>query len=318
MTEQPTDYIVASDLIEEMWNIGKGFAPEGIGRIYYKMHQHPVSTPPKGAAPETKFCINMGRQCAYWNGSECIHDISDGEADCFEWLDEHDAAIRQASIESERKRYACDLETIRPTKNCFSHFKGYASPECKGCSQWGYCADITIRCKAAREEVMEKNLALVRDVISKDQSGLAEALSKIQTLAKGYDWIPNGEWGNYDYTQRTAETLQRECGYLLTEIEKIAYKGLLDSGNRVIAHVRSCEESLYRSNQMIAMRDAAIIAEERAKLLKLLEPFEWSGMHTDYEDSWGVLTRACPFCFNAKKDGHKPDCLFIKFLASNW
>jgi len=114
----------------------------------------------------------------------------------------------------------------------------------------GVCgAGITAIEQAAREKVLEENLALIRDVISKDQSGLAEALAKIQSLAKGYDWIPAGEWGSYDYTQRTVETLQKECGYLLEEIEKIAYEGLRDSGNRVIAHVRSCEESLRHKEQ---------------------------------------------------------------------
>lgn len=53
------------------------------------------------------------------------------------------------------------------------------------------------------------------------------------------------------------------------------------------------------------------LQKERKRIIKLIEPFEWSGSHTDYEDSWGVMTRACPFCFNAKKDGHKPACLLV-------
>jgi hypothetical protein len=115
---------------------------------------------------------------------------------------------------------------------------------------FGVCdAGITAIAQVEREKVLEENLALIRDVISKDQSGLAEALAKIQSLAKGYDWIPAGECGSYDYTQRTVETLQKECGYLLAEIEKIAYEGLRDSGNRVIAHVRFCEESLRQHKE---------------------------------------------------------------------
>jgi hypothetical protein len=42
--------------------------------------------------------------------------------------------------------------------------------------------------------------------------------------------------------------------------------------------------------------------------IALLKKMEWSGMHTDYEDSWGVMTYACPCCMNARKDGHKPGC----------
>lgn len=104
--------------------------------------------------------------------------------------------------------------------------------------------------QAAREKVLEENRKLIRDVISKDCSGLAEALAKIQTLVKGYDWIPVGEWGSYDYTQRTVETLQKECGYLFAEIEKIAYEGLRDSGNRVIEHVKFCDESLHHYKKL--------------------------------------------------------------------
>jgi hypothetical protein len=40
----------------------------------------------------------------------------------------------------------------------------------------------------------------------------------------------------------------------------------------------------------------------------ILKEMEWSGFHTDYEDSWSVMTIACPYCMNAKSDGHKPDC----------
>lgn len=46
----------------------------------------------------------------------------------------------------------------------------------------------------------------------------------------------------------------------------------------------------------------------KEQVLQLLRDLEWSGSHTDYEDSWGVMTYACPCCFNAKEDGHKEDC----------
>lgn len=59
-------------------------------------------------------------------------------------------------------------------------------------------------------------------------------------------------------------------------------------------------------------RDEHIRKDERKRIVKLLEPFEWSGLHTDYDDSWAVMTRSCPLCFNAKKDGHKPKCLFVE------
>lgn len=99
------------------------------------------------------------------------------------------------------------------------------------------------RVTAAAQE-RERLATLCRNVINTDKTGLAEALNKISILAKGYDWIPNGEWGSYDYTQRTVETLQKEVGFLLSELEKISYEGLRDSGIRVNEHIKSFEESL--------------------------------------------------------------------------
>ena len=61
--------------------------------------------------------------------------------------------------------------------------------------------------------------------------------------------------------------------------------------------------------------DEEIQKQEQSRLFKLLEPYEWSGFHTDYEDSWAVMTRACPFCLNAKEDGHKESCLLKSLRA---
>jgi hypothetical protein len=43
-------------------------------------------------------------------------------------------------------------------------------------------------------------------------------------------------------------------------------------------------------------------------MLELLKELEWAGNLTDYDESWGVITIACPWCRNAKKDGHKENC----------
>jgi len=65
---------------------------------------------------------------------------------------------------------------------------------------------------------------------------------------------------------------------------------------------------------------AALIHKDgRKKIFTLLESFEWSGFHPDYE---AVMTRVCPFCLNAKGDGHKADCVFksisVKELEENY
>jgi hypothetical protein len=50
------------------------------------------------------------------------------------------------------------------------------------------------------------------------------------------------------------------------------------------------------------------------KVVDVLKELEWSGCHTDYEDSWAVMTIACPSCFNDKKDGHKKNCRLAAIL----
>jgi hypothetical protein len=49
--------------------------------------------------------------------------------------------------------------------------------------------------------------------------------------------------------------------------------------------------------------------------IQLLKEMEWCGHHTDYEDSWAVMTIACPCCMNAKRDGHKPTCRLKELIG---
>jgi hypothetical protein len=54
--------------------------------------------------------------------------------------------------------------------------------------------------------------------------------------------------------------------------------------------------------------------EIQMRAIQLLKDLEWAGLHTDYEDSWGVITRACPACLNAKVDGHKCGCQLAELI----
>ena len=49
--------------------------------------------------------------------------------------------------------------------------------------------------------------------------------------------------------------------------------------------------------------------------IEVLKELEWAGHHTDYEDSWAVMTRACPYCMNAKRDGHKETCKLKELIS---
>jgi hypothetical protein len=66
--------------------------------------------------------------------------------------------------------------------------------------------------------------------------------------------------------------------------------------------------SKYERRKMYESIHSHPYQSKRDKVLELLTELEWSGLHSDYEDSWGVMTVACPSCFNEKRDGHKESC----------
>lgn len=46
------------------------------------------------------FCTLMGRNCHWWDGSDCSYKTSEqGESDCVEWQKEHDTRIRKEERE---------------------------------------------------------------------------------------------------------------------------------------------------------------------------------------------------------------------------
>ena len=208
---------------------------------------------------QCKTCIFDGRRECIEHGypDDCIKQSCEFKIGILAVIDpieaqmrnrEHDRAIEQAAREDEQRKWR---------------------DEHPGDLVWMTPEEEEARMRGdEREKVLEKKSKLIRDVISKDQSGLAEALAKIRTLAKGYDWIPAGEWGSYDYTRHTVETLQKECGYLLAEVEKISDEGLRDSGNRVTAHIRACEEAIHNPATPAVKDRNSMIPEETEEELK--------------------------------------------------
>jgi ribosomal protein L37AE/L43A len=69
-------------------------------------------------------------------------------------------------------------------------------------------------------------------MLNVDQTGLAAAMSRVLRTVGGYRWLADGEWGSYDYTERTQQTLRKEAGWALDAIQKIAEDGLHESGQR--------------------------------------------------------------------------------------
>jgi hypothetical protein len=80
----------------------------------------------------------------------------------------------------------------------------------------------------------KQEIARLRTLLNRDHTGLAEGLAAVERLTNGYSWILDGEWGSYDYTQRTMETLRKEIGFCLDSIRETTVKYLKQSGK--VAH----------------------------------------------------------------------------------
>jgi hypothetical protein len=81
----------------------------------------------------------------------------------------------------------------------------------------------------------------LRDVLHRDQTGLAKGLADVADILKCYDWILRGEWGSYEYQEQTAETMRSEASNLISECSAIAKKALDESGK--LAHAECCGRS---------------------------------------------------------------------------
>ena len=87
-------------------------------------------------------------------------------------------------------------------------------------------------------------LMYCRNILNTDKSGLSFGLARCKQIAEGYRWIPRGEWGCYDHTERTIETLQKEVGYLIEEIVNVCEQSLRESGERVNVNIREVETAI--------------------------------------------------------------------------
>lgn len=87
-------------------------------------------------------------------------------------------------------------------------------------------------------------LKLSREAILRDHTGLADTINNMIVVVKGYDWITRGEWGSYDYTEQTVETLQQEVSNCFRELLLIGNRGLNESGNRSFAWVEEIESKI--------------------------------------------------------------------------
>ena len=71
----------------------------------------------------------------------------------------------------------------------------------------------------------------LKQLINRDKTGLANALNAVRQVLRGYSWIPAGEWGSYEWHERTEKAFRDEIGRCFDEAEKIAVDALRASGD---------------------------------------------------------------------------------------
>jgi hypothetical protein len=70
----------------------------------------------------------------------------------------------------------------------------------------------------------------LKKLIDRDKTGLANGLNAVRQVFQGYFWIPAGEWGSYEWNERTEKNFREEIGRCFDDAEKIAVDALRASG----------------------------------------------------------------------------------------
>jgi len=85
------------------------------------------------------------------------------------------------------------------------------------------------RCHAAEAEV-----ARLKGLIERDRTGLAAGLDAVRKRLASSFWLGNeGEWGSYEWPERTERAWRGEVRQLLEETDSLALAALRASGDRV-------------------------------------------------------------------------------------
>ncbi len=72
------------------------------------------------------------------------------------------------------------------------------------------------------------------ELISRDGTGLANALDNTRKLLRSYSWLGEPDvWGSYSYEDQHEGTLRKELASMLDDIEKVSRDAMIESGHRV-------------------------------------------------------------------------------------
>lgn len=88
--------------------------------------------------------------------------------------------------------------------------------------------ELEAECSALRCQVHE-----LKKLIEYDRTGLAKALGAVRALVVSWGWVASGEWGSYEWDEKTEKALREEIGRCFDAIEAVALAALRESGDRV-------------------------------------------------------------------------------------
>src|SRR5512147_552883 len=97
---------------------------------------------------------------------------------------------------------------------------------------------------AARIAELEQEVRRLRHLIAIDRTGLAAGLDKVRSIVDGFAWLANdGEWGSYDYTNHSSETLRAEIGACFDQVGEVIEATLKASGDRADSAAQNMGEA---------------------------------------------------------------------------
>lgn len=77
----------------------------------------------------------------------------------------------------------------------------------------------------------EEEIGRLKELIDRDRTGLAKALNGVRQVLQSHYWIPLGEWGSYEWNERTENNFRAEIKRAFDEAENIAVAALRASGD---------------------------------------------------------------------------------------
>ena len=110
----------------------------------------------------------------------------------------------------------------------------------------------------------EAEVKRLKKLLDRDHTGLAAALVACRRVARSYGWIPDGEWGCYEYHERTEEALREEVGRAFAEIDSLSETALQESGTRAGAAFVPERDKLAAAEAEVARLRAVLDGIQKA------------------------------------------------------